>query len=333
MAWAKIPAWQQSELEQLSASGQLSGVDPQILAAIDQAESSGQGGGLNSAGYGGWFGLAPNRAYPGGNMVSTATLTSTTPTAYAAQAQTAAAEFASLLKLEGGDPLRAESAYQQGPNAPYTGSGEGVDVFRSLGIGGTQTGYAVTPATGGTGATLDSATTSAGGGWPSGDLTLVPGFAGWPGIKIGKSTLTRAGLMIVGLILLIIGLHALTQGNAGAGPITVVRTGASNARRNASRSDGANKLPGLENERRQTQQLELANRRHKATTAIAEREKKSRALDDADAEEAHARRSAAANEADPEYQRGAAGFRRTARARHRALGDKVKDVGFAAAAG
>lgn len=131
MAWPPIPTWEQQLLEQLSQQGSLSGVNPQDLAAIDLAESSGSGGGVNSEGYGGWFGLGYNTTYPGGGSLSEGELTSTTQTAFEKQAEIAAAEFASLLSSHGGDPIAAEQAYQGGGT-------EGSSIFQQYGLGGGQ---------------------------------------------------------------------------------------------------------------------------------------------------------------------------------------------------
>ena len=126
-----IPQWEIVQLENLSGSGQLSGVDPLDLAVIDQAESSGRGGGINSSGYGGWFGLGVGKQYPTGSIPA-ATMRSTTPQAFDQQATVAAGEFASLLGQHGGNPIAAEMAYQGG-------STEGAKLFQQAGIGGTQT--------------------------------------------------------------------------------------------------------------------------------------------------------------------------------------------------
>lgn len=145
-AAGNVPAWENTILNSLSKTGDLSGVPAAILSAIDQAESSGQGGAINSAGYGGFFGLSPNTKYPGGS-VSTAELQDSGQPSFADQARVAASEFASLLNSYGGNIYEAEQAYQQGGGnaASYASSpGEGVQVFQSLGIPQTYSGK-VTP--------------------------------------------------------------------------------------------------------------------------------------------------------------------------------------------
>lgn len=126
-----IPKWEIAQLESLSGSGQLSGLNPLDLALIDQAESSGSGGGINGKGYGGWFGLGVGKQYPTGS-VSAAVMRSTTPQAFDQQATVAAGEFASLLGQHGGNPIAAEEAYQGG----YS---DGAKLFQQAGLGGAQT--------------------------------------------------------------------------------------------------------------------------------------------------------------------------------------------------
>lgn len=130
---AKIPAPEITQLQALAGQGLLSGVDPAILAAQIQAESSGQGGGINPAGYGGYFGLAANTPYGAqGAQVTEAQLTGTDVASFDAQAQTAAALDASLLQQYGGSTAAMEQAYQLGQNSPLVGTStatQGTAVF------------------------------------------------------------------------------------------------------------------------------------------------------------------------------------------------------------
>jgi len=116
--WAPIPAQQQNWLNQLSSSGQLSGIPPQYLAAMDWAESNGMGGSVNSEGYGGFFGLASGTQYPNGSL-RTAQLTGTDQASFNAQATTAAAELAKLIKSTDGNVYVAEQLYQGGSTEGY----------------------------------------------------------------------------------------------------------------------------------------------------------------------------------------------------------------------
>ena len=133
---SRIPGWENQQLNQLYQSGQLYGVDPQILAGIDQAESSGQGGSINPQGYGGFFGLGANSTYPGGQS-SPGLLQGTSQQAFDQQAQLAANDFAGLMNSYGGNIYEAEQAYQQGgqnAGSYATNPGEGDSVFAALGL-------------------------------------------------------------------------------------------------------------------------------------------------------------------------------------------------------
>jgi hypothetical protein len=124
-----IPSWEANQLNQLSSEGKLYGVNPRILAVIDLAESGGEvnGPGVNSSGYGGYFGLHQNTRYPGGSIPRSELLTND-PSSFQAQAEVAASEFAYLMK-QYGNPYSAEQAYQGGSN-------EGITLFSEYGITG-----------------------------------------------------------------------------------------------------------------------------------------------------------------------------------------------------
>lgn len=220
MAWANIPLWQQQELQKLSAENMLSGVDPQILGAIDLAESHGIGGSVNSSGYGGYFGT------------SSSTDTQTGTSAFDAQAVSAAGTFARMLEQFNNDPLAAENAYQLGPNAGvdyYHYQGEGAQVFESLGLTTTQPSpspFLVDPSQA---ATLTSQTN----GTPSStkiaslgpfDLTTPYGF------------ISRAVLVLVGIFLLYLGAKELFNSDHGATDTVVI--GTRNARQGAAKRAG-----------------------------------------------------------------------------------------------
>lgn len=185
-----IPAWQQQQLAQLSAAGQLSSVDPLYLALIDQAESSGEvaGAGVNSSGYGGYFGLGAGTQYPGGS-VSRQVLLTNSPASFDQQAEVAASEFASLLSQHGGNPIAAEEAYQGG-------SQEGATIFEQAGVGGS--------ATPGTQASTLGYTTSTQG------LNLNPLDAFGVPQEI-MSYATRALIALVGAALIIGGLFVMAH--------------------------------------------------------------------------------------------------------------------------
>ena len=117
----------------MAASGSLDGVPAVFLAIIDQAESSGDGGGINSEGYGGYFGLGTAQA-------GASTLEGTSQAAFDAQAALAAQDFAQQLNRYGDNPVEAEQAYQQGSYTPSKPLGEGAKLFEGYGIGSTNSG-------------------------------------------------------------------------------------------------------------------------------------------------------------------------------------------------
>lgn len=200
-----IPKWEIAQLESLSGAGQLSGVNPLDLALIDQAESSGSGGGINSSGYGGWFGLGVGKQYPTGS-INAATMRSTSPQAFDQQASVAAGEFASLLGQHGGNPVRAEMAYQGG-------STEGASIFEKAGIAANdpQTGY-------NTSAT-QTANSSGGGGLFGIDLNPVDWLTGlFKPLVTGIEDFTLSlGFILVGLVLIAMALlYFIFKGNSAA---------------------------------------------------------------------------------------------------------------------
>lgn len=230
---ANIPAWQANALNQLSQQGSLSGVNPAALAAIDVAESGGKGGGINSSGYGGYFGLGANRGYgSSGQSVTTSQLQGTTTAAFVAQAEAAAAAFRSYLDQANGNALRAETIYQNGPNT--TGIyGEGVSVFQSLGLGpnsGLSSGTVS-----GTGSSANPSTGSS----SSSSTTLTATQAGQPGsvtvlstplgnVNVPSAVITRGLILLVGVFLVYSGIKELF--GSSASPSQIVVKGASSAK-------------------------------------------------------------------------------------------------------
>lgn len=201
-------------LNSLAQKGQLSGVPPQVLASIVQAESSGKGGSINSAGYGGYFGLSPNTAYgPTKLSVSNATLTGTTPESFAQQAIVAASEFASLLHNSNGNIYAAESAYQTGSYSAGL-QGEGVKVLQGNGIPssiGSLSGIGNSP-TDLTGASVSApVASSAGLNWLQQYANLMsPASGGILGVftnpaKDFQVIIARAGTFMAGLLLALFG--------------------------------------------------------------------------------------------------------------------------------
>ena len=113
----KVTASQWQSLLHLSATGQLHGVPPAVIAAVQQAEAPALGStwGINSEGYGGGFGVGAGTN--AGQVASASDLYDQEGTGYDAQAIAAADVFSNQLISNNGNVLAAEFAYQNGPNA------------------------------------------------------------------------------------------------------------------------------------------------------------------------------------------------------------------------
>jgi hypothetical protein len=121
-----VPAPYIAELQKLSAAGQLSGIPPQVLTYIMEAESgpSYKGGGWNGVA-GGWFGLET----PDG--LTQAQITDPSLASFDTQAEVAAKVYARLLAGNSGNPVAAENAYQTGkPGTAANGAG----IFEHFGL-------------------------------------------------------------------------------------------------------------------------------------------------------------------------------------------------------
>ena len=138
----KVTASQWQSLLHLSATGQLSGVPPAVIAAVQQAEAPALGStwSINSSGYGGGFGVGVGTV-PGTVPVET-DLKDQSGAGYDAQAIAAAHVFSDGLIANNGDVQAAEFFYQNGnrtPGVPYLSNGkmvlpttEGVKVFQAI---------------------------------------------------------------------------------------------------------------------------------------------------------------------------------------------------------
>lgn len=212
-----LPSWQTQQLDTLSSQGKLSGLPPSVLAAIDIEESGGYGGGINPQGYGGWFGLGVGQAGSG-------LLGATDPAAFDAQAQMAAADYATQLQRYGGNTYQAETAYQ---NGSYNGSfSPGVSVFQELGI----------PQSIGSGAGIPDATLTGFPGASGGGSGNQPDGTGGTfnilstpigNVGVAKSTVVRMTIGLVAVLLLYLGMKELFGSKA---PTEIVVSGAQSGR-------------------------------------------------------------------------------------------------------
>lgn len=217
MPWPPIPSWQSADLQTLAAQGRLSGVSPLILGVIDQEESGGRGGGINSSGYGGFFGLGAGSKYPGGTATAQL-LQGTDPSSFDQQATIAASAFAAYQQQQGGDPIKAEEVYQSGRAGTPTPGSKLLAGY--LGAPGSSPPPAPTPAQ------LQGLNLN------PGDLFGIPGTAGSAaagalgGIFSGLSGLfVRGGLILFGGVLIIVALVIAARGgiNAASGAASASR--------------------------------------------------------------------------------------------------------------
>ena len=122
-------------LDKMSSSNQLYGVPPQVLAAVASNESGYEnaGAGVNSSGYGGYFGLGVGQPYPGGGpnqgQAGSATrslMLTNSPTSFQYQAKLSSAEIAWLDQTyAGGTMVKALEDYVGGPGNPtYAGEAQ-----------------------------------------------------------------------------------------------------------------------------------------------------------------------------------------------------------------
>ena len=220
MAQASVPQWQIDQLNKLSSQQALSGVDPSVLTGIDQAESSGQGGAINSSGYGGYFGLGGPESggggnYPGG-QVTDAMLKDPSAASFNQQAVISASSFASDLTASGGQIYPAEQSYQGGGT-------EGTNVFAQLGIPQTTQGpYPML--SGATGTSAPTAPQSLGsvslGGVGAQLPTWGPTWLPWNWASdAGNATIRLLfpfGCIFLGIILLVWGLDMTFKGGLSA---------------------------------------------------------------------------------------------------------------------
>lgn len=226
------PAWQQSELNRLAAAGQLSGVNPLVLAGIEQGESGFEnaGAGINSSGYGGYFGLGQHSTYSFGGQSFTETpqiLGTNSVASFDQQAQATGAEVARELQAYGGNlygalvtsgafyagDYNAAESYlggaspMSGKSSSVTGSAQGV--AQNAGASANLAGFP--------GGSLDPLN------WP-GEIGSAGGSAIASGILGVIQTITAplrkfvedAGLVVLGIVLFFVALALIVHGAGGS---------------------------------------------------------------------------------------------------------------------
>lgn len=234
------PAWQQQELNNLANQGLLSGINPLVLSGILANESGFEnaGAGINSSGYGGFYGLGQNSTYSYGGQSFTESpgiLNDPGLSSFDQQSEAAAAEVASLLQSNNGNLQAALAQYTGG--GPTNGDYElAMQYLNGAGWQMPQKGSGELVVTGTGGAPPGGGTYAAGGiagtGAPAagvaGTAANLAAFGGglnpanWPGELINalKPWVARILLVIVALILLKVGLdHLMDTDKSPAGII------------------------------------------------------------------------------------------------------------------
>ncbi len=217
LASTGMPAWEVTQLQSLSAQGLLHGVDPLALAAIAKNESGFEaaGPGINSSGYGGYFGLGAGSAYPGGTPSSSLLLTNS-PASFDTQAQIASSLVAKGAYLAGGSEVQGVNYLNLGKTSGPLGAD--ASIYSSYLNGTAPQLEAVSGQMGGPGGNAATGTSAAnpttgGHSWAYQlDQVLNPsasnaGFLGIPG-ALGEWG-ARLGLVAVGLILFLGGLAVI----------------------------------------------------------------------------------------------------------------------------
>lgn len=251
-----IPAWELSDLDTLSSEGDLSGVNPDILAVMDQSESSGEGGGVAGNGDGGWYGLQSAATYtaPNGTAFKTtpALISGTTTQDFDEQSEIAAAEIAHLIDEYGGNVTEAEEKYQGG-------STEGATNLASAGLAGPVSSSSLSqdaasgPNQGGStsgSSSTTSATTDTGASGifqdlndllnPSGGSLITQlSSLGTSDIAALVETVFVRGIFAIGFVLITYAAIKTLSGSGGGGGTSVVQLYNQEANRSIKRGDQA----------------------------------------------------------------------------------------------
>lgn len=236
--WPSIPGTpptMAAVLDNLANQNKLSGVTPAWLESIAQGESGFEvkGAGVNSSGYGGYFGLhygtgTPKGVYSSGSA-SRATLLSNTPAALTHQAEIVAGDLASVYA---GTP--GATTARQGFQGDTRYVNQNITAVRQgLSVKATGATYPQTGGTAGGAGTTSSPLTPGGfslGLIGKGKTAVETGikFATDPlGFLVSKESgyLIRGALILVGLILVLIGFSKIFSGNSDTNPVTTVVEG------------------------------------------------------------------------------------------------------------
>ena len=200
--WAAIPKWQITILKTLGKHGDLHGVTPIAMSAVAKAEEPGTGNeGVNSTGYGGYFGLSTATA-------PASLLSTSSHAAFKKEAEISSVTFSKILYGEKGTYVKAENAYQTG--LP-TRSADGAAIMRQSMGGAKATTKKLTSKPGGSTAGGVTPTKATPGAIPT-DVAHAVGGVFSPLIAWVDSWAKKVGLIIFGAVLIIAALVMLMHG-------------------------------------------------------------------------------------------------------------------------
>lgn len=243
MPWPSgMPPWEEQELTQLSTAGDLSGLNPLVLAGVGENESGWEvkGAGINSIGDGGYYGLQEHGTYSYGGTSFTETpaiLSANNEVSFAEQSEAAAAAIESYssdlntalsIYVSGGPNDKGNADYQDaiaalgGGSPGLSGAGSSGQLGTSVGGGGAN----ATLTTTGTSSAPNKTLTGLAGFLQQFDALLNPsGPGGITGFLTGGTvqaveTLAIRGLFTIAFLGLgYLGVKILTGGRSGGSSV------------------------------------------------------------------------------------------------------------------
>jgi hypothetical protein len=206
-----VPAGYVGLLQQMSSA---TGIPYAVEAAQANDESGFSPTAVSSAGAEGWLQFLPSTYNSYAAQAGVAPGTEFNPQD---EANVYDAFMSSLLKEEGGNLRDALAAYNAGPGDLAAGYGYADSILSAAGVSGTTT------VSGGTGAQTDSIVSSLVPGLSvSGVVTdAIDAVLKMLGLGSMQDMFERLGLIILGFVLVIVGIHLLASGSGGSSSINI----------------------------------------------------------------------------------------------------------------
>lgn len=200
-AVVNVPQQYQSLVQEMS---QATGLPQSVVAAQAQAESGFNASAVSPAGAEGWLQFLPSTYNTYSAQAGVAPGTEFNP---ADEAKVYEVFMKQLLKDEGGDVSKALAAYNAGEGNIAAGSGYAASILKAAGTGDT-----TVP---GTGTSTDSLSIPGLGGISISGVTsgIINTVLKMLGLSDLKDMAQRLGLIILGFVLVIVGIHILSSGS------------------------------------------------------------------------------------------------------------------------